>query len=358
MPPNPPVDVALPLTDEVVDYDVYTGRFEARQEVELRARVSGYLETVTFEEGAMVEEDAILFTIDQRSFQTAVRRARAALAAAEASAELAQIELDRATRLAERNVGTEQEVDRTQAQLSESLAQVQVAQADLAQAELDLGFTVIRAPFSGRISEREVDPGNLVVGGTSGTTMLALLVSEAPLFFEFTISEADFLRYARIFGEEGRPAGKVNNYPVRIRLLDEDDYVHEGYLDFVDNALSANSGTIEVRAVVQEASGVLVPGLFGRVRVEASRPYEALLVPDEAVLSDQANKIIMTVVPSEEEGVSTVVPRLVTLGPLHRGMRVIRSGLEPDSRIIVAGLMRARPGATVTAVETTLDFAE
>ncbi|MEM7528710.1 MAG: efflux RND transporter periplasmic adaptor subunit [Pseudomonadota bacterium] len=356
MPPNPPVEIATPLSAEVTDYDVFTGRFEAQQEVELRARVSGYLDQVSFDEGELVEEGTVLFTIDQRPFEASLRRAQAALASANASADLAQIELDRATQLAERNVGTEQEVDRTQAQLSESLAQVQVAEADVVQAKLDLEFTVIRAPFAGRISQREVDPGNLVIGGTGSTTMLARLVSTAPIYFTFTVSEADFLNYTRFVPIEQRPSSSTTNWPVGIRLLDEDEFVHEGRLDFVDNVLNPNSGTITVRAIIEDPAPQLVPGVFGRIRVAASAPYDALLVPDEAILADQASKLLMTVVPAEEQGVMMVAPAPVELGPLYRGMRVIRSGIEPGSKIIVAGVQRARPGSTVTPQNTTLEF--
>lgn len=359
MPPNPPVEIATPLSAEVTDYDVFTGRFEATREVELRARVSGYLDSVTFEDGTMVKEGDVLFTIDQRPFEAAVRRAEAALASAEASAELAQIELDRATQLAERNVGTEQEVDRTQAQLSETLAQVQVAQADLVTARLDLEFTTIEAPFDGRVSDTTVDPGNLVVGGTASTMPLTTLVSVAPIYFTFTVSEADFLRYSRFVPTGDRPAATGGgDWPVRIRLLDEDDFVHEGRLDFVDNRLNPNSGTVSVRAIIDDPASQLVPGVFGRIRVAASAPYDALLIPDEAILSDQDSKIVMTVVPAEQDGVVTVRPARVTLGPLYRGLRVIRSGIEAESRVIVSGVQRARPGSTVTPEEQTLSFAD
>ncbi|MEL6575176.1 MAG: efflux RND transporter periplasmic adaptor subunit [Pseudomonadota bacterium] len=359
MPPNPPVDIAAPLTASVTDYDVFTGRFEAAQEVELRARVSGYLESVTFEDGTLVNEGDVLFTIDQRPFEAAVRRAEAALASAKAAADLAQIELDRATQLAERNVGTEQEVDRTQAQLSETLAQVQVAEADLVTAQLDLEYTTIEAPFDGRVSEATVDAGNLVIGGTSSTMPLTTIVSVAPIYFTFTVSEADFLSYSRFVPLEDRPsASGGGNWPVRIRLLDEDDFVHEGRLDFVDNSLNPNSGTVSVRAVVDEPAGQLVPGVFGRIRVASSLPYDALLLPDDAVLSDQASKIVMTVVPAEENGVMKVQPALVELGPLHRGLRVIRSGITADTKVIISGVQRARPGSTVTPQETELTFSD
>ncbi|MEM6422372.1 MAG: efflux RND transporter periplasmic adaptor subunit [Pseudomonadota bacterium] len=352
MPPNPPVDVATPLTADVIDYDIYTGRFDAAMEVELRARVSGYLDEQRFEDGALVEEGQILFVIDQRPFTNSVRRAEAALASAQAAQTLAQIELDRAVQLAERNVGTEQEVDRTEATLAQTAAEVQVAEAELVQAQLDLEYTEIRAPFSGRISEGEVDVGNLVVGGTTGTTLLATIVSVRPIDFVFTASEADFLRYSRMIPIEERPSGTNPGIPAEIKLLDEDDYIHQGYIDFVDNVLNPNSGTIEVRARVQEPDiDILVPGVFGRVRLQGRGAFEALLIPEEAILSDQATKIVMSV---DAEGM--VVPLPVTLGPLHKGLRAITAGLTPETRVIVAGLQRARPGQGVTANEVTLEL--
>lgn len=350
MPPNPPVQVALPLTDEVIDYDVFTGRFVAAEEVELRARVSGYLAEQRFADGALVERDQVLFVIDQRPFAAALDRADAAVASAEAGRTLAEIELQRALQLAERNVGTVQEVDRTRATLLQDEANVKEAEAARIQAQLDLEFTTIRAPFPGRMSAAEVDVGNLIVGGTSGTTLLGTLVRVAPIHFVFTGSEADFLRYSRRLGMAGRPS-EEDRLEVAIRLLDEDDFVHGGYIDFVDNRLGESSGTIEVRAIVDEPEGILTPGLFGRLRVAATDPYQALLVPDDSILSDQAIKIVLTV---DDDNV--VVPVPVEIGPLHRGLRAIAKGLEPDARVIVAGAMRAQPGSTVTPQETELAF--
>ncbi|MEO0823966.1 MAG: efflux RND transporter periplasmic adaptor subunit, partial [Pseudomonadota bacterium] len=295
MPPNPPVDVAKPLSAKVIDYDVYTGRFEAVDEVELRARVSGYLDRVEFEDGAIVEKGDVLFVIDQRPFENAVKRAQASLASAEAGATLASLELDRATQLLERRVGTEQEVDRTQATLTQSQADVGVAQAELAIAELDLEFTTIRAPITGRISESTVDPGNLVVGGTTGTTMLAKIVSVDPINFVVTASEADYLRYSRAFQDGTRPSSREFRTPVAVRLMDEDSFAHEGAIDFVSNELDPNSGTVTARAVIENPDRIIVPGVFGRMRIAGSGEYDALLVPDEAVLSDQSAKILLTV---------------------------------------------------------------
>lgn len=344
----PPVDVATPLVETVTDHNIYTGRFEATERVALRARVSGYLDDIRFRDGDIVEKGAELFVIDQRPFEAAVSRAEAALASAEAAAELARIELARATQLAERNVGTEQEVDRTRATLAQAEAEVLIAEAELEQARLDLEFTVIRAPFEGRISETELDRGNLVTGGPQGATVLATIVRVDPIYFVFTASEADYLRYSRL-GFDRPSANDGGQIEVAVRLMDEDSFRHRGRLNFVENELNPNSGTITGRAVIEDPEGFIVPGLFGRVRVPASRPYEALLIPDEAVLSDQARKIVMTV--DGEGGVSQAV---VETGPLHRGLRIIREGIGPDTRVVVAGVQRARPGSTVSPNEVTI----
>ncbi len=343
MPMGPPVDVATPLVETVIDYDEFTGRFAAVKEVEIRARVSGYLDGIHFEDGQRVEAGDLLFTIDQRTFIAAVDRAQAQVASAMATRELAQIELDRATQLAERRVGTTQEVDRTRAALSEAEAAVQVAEAELRDAELNLDFTTIESPIAGRMSETQIDEGNLIVGGSSNASLLSTVVTIDPIHFEFSASEADFLKYSRLAQVGTRPSSRVTETPVTVRLMDEEGYVHEGHMDFVDNVIDPNAGTIIGRAVLENDDGLLIPGLFGRLRLPGSGPYEALLVPDEAVLADQSEFIVMVV---DEEGI--VSQRQVTLGPLHKGMRVVREGLAPDDRVVVAGVQRARPGTQVT----------
>ena len=346
----PPVDVAQPLARQIVEYDFYTGRFEAVDRVEIRSRVSGYLNKVTFQDGEIVANGALLFVIDQRTFRVEIARAEANVAASQAGVDLARIELERARILAERKVGTEQDVDRATATLSKAQAELAVAEAELRQDRLNLEFTEIRAPLIGRMSNRKVDPGNLVVGGgANNATLLSTIVSIDPIHFVFTASEADFLRYSRLSGQADRLSGLTTEYRVDVRLMDEEDFVHTGTLDFVDNEIDPNSGTIVARAILPNEKGFLVPGVFGRVRLSASGEFEALLIPDEAVLSDQASKIVMVV---DAEG--TVSPRPVRLGALHKGLRVIKEGLSPDDRVVVAGVQRARPGAKVTPQEVTL----
>lgn len=348
-----PVDVARPLQREVVDYDVYTGRFEAVQEVELRARVTGYLDKVTFQDGDVVKDQTVLFTIDPRTFQASLTRAEAALTAAKASRDLAQIEFDRARQLAQRNVGTRQEVDRTAAALAEAKAQVDLSEAEVQSARLELEFTEIRAPFNGRMSDSAVDPGNLVVGGAGNATVLSTIVSIDPIHFVFTASEADFLRYSRRFQAAPGTAPNEQPLPVGVRLMDETGFRHEGTIDFVDNRLDPNSGTITVRAVVPNTDGFLRPGVFGRVRVPATEPYQALLIPDAAILSDQARKIVML---TDTEG--NVSARPVVLGDMEGGLRIVKSGLSPDDLVVVNGIQRARPGGKVTVETVELSLAE
>ncbi len=352
-PAEPPVDVAHPLVRETIDYDLYTGRFEAIDRVEIVARVSGYLDEIHFTDGDRVDAGDLLFTIDQRTFEAAVARARAQVASAEATRDLAEIERARAVQLAERNVGTAQEVDRTSAALAEAEAGVQVAEAELVQAELNLDFTEVRAPFAGRMSDARVDVGNYISGGTAGATVLATIVATDPIHFVFTASEADFLRYSRLTGTGERRVEAALSLDVEVRLMDEDSFDHHGTMDFVDNELDQGSGTIEGRAVLANEDGFLVPGMFGRLRLPGSGAYDAVLVPETAVLSDQARKIVMVV---DEAGV--VSPRPVETGPRKGAFLVIRSGLSPEDRVIVAGVQRARAGQTVTPQEVTLEFGE
>lgn len=353
MPPNPPVDVAKPLVRKVVDFDFFTGRFEAVSEVELVARVSGYLDKIHFEDGDLVKAGTLLFTIDQRTFQAALARAQAQVKSAEASRDLAAIERDRAVQLAERNVGTAQEVDRTSATFAEAEAAVSVAEAQLREAELNLEFTEIRAPIAGRLSNTRIDEGNLVVGGAGGATLLTTIISVDPIHFVFSASEAEFLKYSRLAQVGARSSSRVSDTPVEVRLMDEDDFTHIGHMNFVDNVLDPNSGTITGRAVIANGDSFLVPGLFGRLKLPGSAEYEALLIPDEAILSDQDQKIVMVI--GED---NKVAPRIVVIGPKHGGLRVIREGLTAEDTVIVNGVQRARPGAGVTPQTVELTYEE
>lgn len=338
----PAVEVATPLTETIIDWDEYTGRFRAVESVVLQARVSGYLQSIHFEEGALVEEGDLLFEIDRRPFEAATAQAEAQLEAANARLELAQIEVERAEELLERQVGPESEAQRRRAEAKEAIANVAIAEANLTTAKLDLEFTRITAPVSGRISATEMDVGNLVIGGPSGATVLANIVTVDPIEFVFTVSEADFLRYARLGQSGQRPSSRDSENPVQVRLIGDEDWPWEGRMTFVDNQIDPNSGTLEGRATLPNPDRLLQPGLFGRLRLPGSGEYEAVLIPDEAIVADQSRQIVYVV--SDE---NVIEERAVTIGPVHHGLRVIRNGLSVNDRVVIAGVQRARPGSPV-----------
>src|SRR6185436_5876281 len=277
-PAPPAVTVAKPTKQQVTDYDEYVGRFIAVDSVEIRARVSGYLQKVAFKDGQIVKQGDLLFTIDRRPFETALAQVRATLAQARANLAYAESDLTRASQLVRDRTITEQVFEqRTQAKRVAE-ASVAAQEAALRQAELDLQFTELKAPVTGRIGDRRVSEGNLVTGGTGGnTTLLATIVSIDPVRFEFTFDEASFLRYERL-GNAGKDRGP--GIDVAVKLIDESDFAHPGKMDFVDNVIDRTSGTIRGRAVLTNANGVFTPGMFGRVRVPGSAPYETLLLPD------------------------------------------------------------------------------
>lgn len=347
-PPPPAVTVAKPIKRQVVDFDEYVGRFVAVDSVEVRARVSGYLEGVHFKDGQMTKQGDLLFTIDKRPFQNAVDQARANVTQAKSNLAFTEADFTRGQQLVRDKTITEQTFEqRSQAFRN---AQASVANAEAAQrtAELDLEFTELKAPVNGRIGDRRVSPGNLVTGGTGGnTTLLATIVSTDPIRFEFTFDESSFLRYERLSQGGQDVASRKAGVKIGLKLIDETEFAHEGSMDFVDNVIDRSTGTIRGRGVFANANGVFTPGMFARVRVPASPPFEALLVPDAAIGNEQARKLVMTV-----NAENTVTPKYVTLGQTTAdGLRVIKDGIGPDDRIVVNGLMRARPGAKVTPQE-------
>src|SRR5947199_507641 len=279
-PPPPAVTVAKPVKQTVTDYDEYVGRFVAVDMVEVRARVSGYLDKVHFTDGQIVKQGDLLFSIERRPFEATLAQARASLAQARANLAFASSDLARASQLVRDRTITEQTFDqRTQAK---RVAEASVAAQEAAtrQAALDLQFTELRAPVTGRIGDRRVSPGNLVTGGTGGsTTLLATIVSTDPIRFEFTFDEASLLRYERLARDGGTGVTGRNNTPVRLKLLDEQEFSHYGRMDFIDNVIDRSTGTIRGRAQFGNADGLFTPGLFARVQVPASAPYEALMVP-------------------------------------------------------------------------------
>lgn len=347
-PPAPKVSVAKPVRKLVSDYDEYVGRFVALDYVEVRARVSGYLEQIHFQDGQLVKEGDRLFTIDRRPFEAALAQAKAAVAQAEANLAFAKADLKRGSHLVPGTSITQQTLDqRIQA---ERVAEASVAaqQAAVQQAELDLQFTELKAPVSGRIGDRRVSTGNLVTGGTSGnTTLLATVVSVDPIRFEFTMDEASYLKYLNA-AQSSKNGNRGMSLPVGLKLIDEDTFSHQGKIDFVDNVIDRSSGTIRIRAEFKNADGKLTPGMFGRLQIAVSPPEVALLVPDSAIGTEQVRKFVYAL---SEDDVAN--PKFVTLGPVVDGLRVVKGGLDPDDTVIVNGLMRVRPGIKVAPQQVT-----
>jgi RND family efflux transporter MFP subunit len=347
-PPPPQVTMAKPTVRTIVDQDEYVGRFTAVDSVEVRSRLSGYLASVHFTDGQMVKKGDLLFTIDRRPFQVVLEQARANLAQAKANLAYTENDLARGQQLVRDKTITEQTFDqRTQAKRVAE-ASVKANEAVVQQAELDFEqYSQLRAPIDGRIGDRRVSPGNLIPGGTTGsTTLLATIVSIDPIRFEFTFDEAAYLRYARFNPAGDDPTQRWSSMAVKVKLLDEQNFVHDGHMDFIDNTISQTSGTIRGRAVFANPNGLFTPGMFGRIQVPASPPYEALLVPDVAIGTEQTRKFVMVV-----DGENVARQKYVTLGQATEGLRVIKTGLERDDRVIVDGLMRARNGTKVTPQE-------
>jgi RND family efflux transporter MFP subunit len=347
-PPPPAVTVAKPIKRTVTDFDEYVGRFTAINSVEVRARVSGYLDGVHFKDGQIVKQGDLLFTIDKRPFQNTLDQARANLAQAQSNLNFTQADYTRGQQLVRDRTITDQIFEQRAQAFRNAQAAVSNNEAAVRQAELDIAFTELRAPINGRIGDRRVSPGNLVTGGTAGnTTLLATIVSTDPIYFEFTFDEASFLRYERMAKTGNDIASRGAGVQVGLKLIDEHDFVHEGHMDFVDNAIDRSTGTIRGRAVYANPNNIFTPGMFARVRVPGSPPYEALLVPDVAIGTEQTRKFVLTV-----NADNSVVSKYVTLGQTTGdNLRVIKDGVAADDRVIVDGLMRARPGQKVTSQE-------
>jgi RND family efflux transporter MFP subunit len=329
-PPRPKVTVAAPVSASVTEWSDHTGRAEAVETVEIRARASGYLTKAAFKEGDLVKKGELLFVIDDRPYRAALRRARAELESLRADRELAQRNATRSEKLLAANTIAERDVDRDKSLVSTLDARAEVAAAAVAQAELDLEYAFVRSPITGRIGRLLVTPGNLV--GPSTPTPLATIVSIDPLYVYIEVDEARALRLAR------EKAVTAN-----IGFADETGYPHEAALDFFDNRVDPATGTLKVRAVLKNTDGVLKDGLFARVRLPEGAPSQpALLIADQAVNTDQNRRFVWVVA---DDGKVTYRP--VKLGPLEQGMRVVRDGLSANDKVVVRGLQRIRPGAAV-----------
>lgn len=334
-PAPPSVTVAEPVRRQVTEWDEHVARLEPSARVELRPRISGQVQRVHFRDGQIVRQGDLLFTIDPRPFAIAVESARAEIARAEARLDLARQDINRTAPLVRDRIAPQAQLDSRRAAQREAEAQLASAQAQLRQAELELSWTEVRAPQAGRASDRRVDAGNLV---QASDTLLTTILALDPIYAVFDMSEADYLRLARagITRPGAEPA-------VQLRLADETEWPRQGRIDFLDSALQGRSGTLRARAQIANPDMLLAPGLFARLRLRAGEG-EALLIPDAAIAADQAARMVMTVTAD-----GTVQAKPVTLGPVVDGLRVVRQGLSPQDRVIVAGLHLARPGARVTA---------
>jgi multidrug efflux system membrane fusion protein len=348
--PTPVVTVSQPLQRELDVRAGFLGQFSAIDRVELRAQVGGTLTEIHFKDGQIVHKGDLLFVIDPRPYEIKLEQAKAALQTATARVALASNQLSRAQSLKRNDFATQETVDQRTNEQDASRAAVEDAKARVRDAELDLEYCRVSAPFSGRIGARQVSIGSLVAGSraaTSPTTLLTTLVSLDPLYLDFDMSESDFLTFSRDLARlKGPLADKV-----LIGLSDENGLAREGTLDFIDNAVDRSSGTIHARATVPNADLFLAPGQFARLRVAIAPPAPVYLLPDTAVVLDQSQRLVMTVGPD-----ATVKPKIVTTGELRGGLRVIQSGLEAGDRVVIDGLVRAIPGTKVAPQDGTIQY--
>ena len=343
-PPPPKAIVSKPIEKRIPRWDEFTGRFEPVEQVEVRPRVSGFIDKIHFNDGQIVQKDDVLFTIDPRPYQIAYDSSKADVMKAKAQVVFAFADYERGQQLVDSRTIPVKELDQRRANLDTATATEQSADAAMRNAQLNLEWTEVRAPLGGRISDRKVDVGNLVAGGQgTTTTLLTTIVRLDPIYFLFEASEADYLRYSRLAASAGGLSSREAVTPVQINLADETNWPHRGVINFVDNRLNSRSGTIRGRAVFDNADLFLTPGTFGRARVFGG-DIDALLIPDQAVSSDQASKVVMTVGADNK-----IVPKPVILGPIAEGLRVITSGLGANDQVVISGIANpfVRPGAVV-----------
>ena len=342
-PPPPPVTVAQPVKRNVTEWDEFTGRFEAIEEVEVRARVGGFIDRVEFKDGAIVGAGDLLYIIDPRPFEAVALQAEGQLDDARAKGELAKRDLERALSLVQNSTVSEQAVDQRRQALQAARAAETQAQGVLKAAQLNVEFSHVVAPITGRVSRHLVTPGNLVRGSEGGATLLTSIVSLDPIYIYFDVDEATYQRNSWLWSEGLRTSSRDTPNPVQVTLTGETKPSHDGEMDFLDNRFDSSTATLRIRAIIPNKDLSILPGQFGRVRIIGSAPYEALLIPDTAIATDQSRKIVFVV---KED--NTVEARPVVLGPLDEGLRVIREGLKAEDHVIVDGLQRARVGDKVT----------
>jgi RND family efflux transporter MFP subunit len=342
-PPPPDVTVSTPLQKQLATSTDFTGQFSAVDRVEIRAQVSGYLTEIHFTDGQIVKKGDLLFVIDPRPYEIALQQAQAQLKTAQASLDLADKQLTRTTELRRSDFASVEVYDQRVEQKNAAIATLDQAKAAVGSAQLNLEFTCITAPQSGKISTHRVSIGNLITGGQSGgtTTLLTTIVSLDPIYLDFDMSESDYLAYQRYLHASNDD--KAVNKEVAVSLSDEGTWKHRGLLQFIDNEMDRSSGTIHARATLPNPDLFIAPGQFARLRLPTAAPADVLLVPDSAVNTDQSHKLLMTVA---NDG--TVTPKPVEIGTLDGTLRIIKSGVGPNDKVIINGLMRARPGSKVT----------
>ncbi|UAK24884.1 efflux RND transporter periplasmic adaptor subunit [Sphingomonas nostoxanthinifaciens] len=339
-PPPPQVAVARPLLRQVTDWDDYVGRFEAVQDVTVTPRVSGTITQILFRNGQDVRAGQVLFVVDPRPYVAAYQQAVAATGRAQATLANAQTELDRAQKLRGLQAVSQEELETKQANLRTAAADVRADQAAQNAAKLNVEFTTVRAPVSGRVSDRRISLGDVV---SANTTQLTRVVTLDPIWFTFEGAESLYLKYVRAAEKGQRGSSRSTANPVDIQLADESGYHHRGKMVFVDNAIDPRSGTIRAHAELANGDHMLTPGMFGRARLLGSGAYQAMLLPDEAISTDQTRKLVYVVGPDNK-----VAPHEVTIGPIVEGLRVIRTGIAAGDQVVLDGLTVLQPGAPVT----------
>jgi RND family efflux transporter MFP subunit len=335
--------VAPVIEKRVKDWDEFTGRLQAVETVEIRPRVTGYIDKVAFTEGSLVKRGALLFVIDPRPYQADYDHSAADVKRFKTALELGRIELARVQRLRDSGAVSEEELDERKSTVAQAEANVAGAQAALEAASLNLNFTRVTSPIDGRVSRAEVTRGNLVTGGSNGGTLLSSVVSMDPIYLYFDADEQSYLRYSQLAHDGKRPSSRDAGNPVQVGLANEEGFPHFGTVDFIDNQLNPQTGTIRARAVLQNKDGQFTPGLFARVQLLASGEYAAILIEDRAVNTDQSQKYVLLLGADNK-----IEYRKVTLGRVIDGLRVVREGLKPGDVIVVNGAQRVHPGVTVT----------
>jgi multidrug efflux system membrane fusion protein len=348
-PPPPEVSVAQVLQKRVKDWDEFTGRLQAVQTVEIRPRVSGYIDLVAFTEGKVVKRGELLFVIDPRPYKADRDRAAADLKRFHTTLDLARIEQKRVQHLKESGAVSQEEVDERDSTVAQAESNVAGAEAALESADLNMGFTRVTSPIDGRVSRAEVTKGNLVTGGNNGGTFLTSVVSLDPIYLYFEGDEATYLRYIQLARSGERPSSRDAPNPVRVGLANEEGFPHEGKMDFVDNQVNSQTGTIRARAVLDNKDGLYIPGLFARVQLLGSSEYTAVLIDDRAVNTDQSQKYVFLLGADNK-----IEYRKVKLGRVIDGLRIVREGLKPDDVIVVNGAQRVHPGIVVSPQKVTM----